>query len=61
MWDPVPGPEIKPGPPELGVQSLSHWTNSGKSLNCGVFFLQCVNMKRVEDDIVGQKNEHFAE
>ena len=26
MWDLVPWPEIQPGPPALGVQSLSRWT-----------------------------------
>ena len=26
MWDLVPRPGIEPGPPALGVQSLSHWT-----------------------------------
>ena len=26
MWDLVPWPGIKPGPPALGSQSLSHWT-----------------------------------
>ena len=26
MWDLVPWPGIKPGPPALGVLSLSHWT-----------------------------------
>ena len=26
MWDLVYWPEIKPGPPALGVQSLTHWT-----------------------------------
>ena len=26
MWDLVPWPGIEPGPPALGVQSLSHWT-----------------------------------
>ena len=26
MWDLVPWPGIKPGPPALGAQSLSHWT-----------------------------------
>ena len=26
MWDPVPSPGIKPEPPALGAQSLSHWT-----------------------------------
>ena len=26
IWDLVPWPEIKPRPPALGVQSLSHWT-----------------------------------
>ena len=26
MWDLVPQPRIKPRLPELGVQSLSHWT-----------------------------------
>ena len=26
LWDLVPGPGIKPRPPALGAQSLSHWT-----------------------------------
>ena len=26
IWDLVPWPAIKPSPPALGVQSLSHWT-----------------------------------
>lgn len=26
MWDLVPQPEIKPGPPLLEARSLSHWT-----------------------------------
>ena len=26
MWDLVPWPGIEPGPPALGVRSLSHWT-----------------------------------
>ena len=26
MWDLVPRPGIKPGPPALGMWSLSHWT-----------------------------------
>ena len=26
VWDLVPWPGIKPGPPALGAQSLSHWT-----------------------------------
>ena len=26
MWDLVPRPGIKPGPPALGARSLSHWT-----------------------------------
>ena len=26
MWNLVPWPGIKPGPPALGVQSLGHWT-----------------------------------
>ena len=26
MWDLVPQPGIKPGPPALGAQSFSHWT-----------------------------------
>ena len=26
MWDLAPWPGIKPGPPALGAQSLSHWT-----------------------------------
>ena len=27
MWDPLPQPRIKPGPPALGPQSPSCWTN----------------------------------
>ena len=30
MWDLIPPPGIEPGPPALGVGSLSHWT-TGKS------------------------------
>ena len=26
MWDPVPQPGMEPGPPALGLLSLSHWT-----------------------------------
>ena len=26
LWDPVPWSGIRPGPPALGVQNLSHWT-----------------------------------
>ena len=26
MWGPVPWPGIEPGPPAMGVWSLSHWT-----------------------------------
>ena len=26
MWDRVPWPRVEPGPPALGVQTLSHWT-----------------------------------
>ena len=26
MWDLVPQPEIEPGPPAMGAQSLTHWT-----------------------------------
>ena len=26
VWDLVPWPEIEPRPPELGAQSLNHWT-----------------------------------
>ena len=26
MWDLVPWPGVKPGPPALGAQSLTHWT-----------------------------------
>ena len=26
MWDLVPRPGIEPGPPALGVWSLTHWT-----------------------------------
>ena len=29
MWDLVPWPGIKPGPPAMGVQCLSHWTAGG--------------------------------
>ena len=39
MWDLVPWPGIKPGPPELGAQILGHWTTRGvpgkKSLSAG--------------------------
>ena len=28
MWDLVPRPGIHPGPPALGVRSLSRWTRS---------------------------------
>ena len=31
MWDLVPKSGIRPRPPELGAQSLNHWT-TGKSL-----------------------------
>ena len=27
-WDLVPQPRIKPQPPALGMQNLSHWTTS---------------------------------
>ena len=33
MWDLVPWPGIKPGPPALGAQSLSHWTYQGSPHN----------------------------
>ena len=26
MWDLVPWPKTEPGPPTLGIWSLSHWT-----------------------------------
>ena len=26
MWDLIPWPGVEPGPPALGMQSLSHWT-----------------------------------
>ena len=26
LWNLVPRPEIEPGPPALGVQSLGYWT-----------------------------------
>ena len=29
MQDLVPWPRIKPGPPALGVRSLTHWTTKG--------------------------------
>ena len=29
LWNLVPWPGIEPGPPVLGKQSLSHWTNQG--------------------------------
>ena len=32
MWDLVPWPRIKPRPPALGAQSLSHWTTREVSL-----------------------------
>ena len=34
MWDLVPWPGIKPGPPALGAPSLSHGTTS-EALHCG--------------------------
>ena len=37
-WDLVPCPGIKPGPPALGVQSLSYWTR--REVPCLVF-LSC--------------------
>ena len=33
MWDPVPWPRIKLGPPAGGAQSLSHWTTRQGSPN----------------------------
>ena len=33
MWDLVPRPGIKPRPPALVVQSLSHWTTREGSQN----------------------------
>ena len=36
MWDLVPQPGIKPGPLQLGGQSLSHWTT--KEVPHSVFF-----------------------
>ena len=34
LWDLVPWPVIKSGPPALGVQSPSHWTNREVPLIC---------------------------
>ena len=31
MWDLVPQPWVEPGPPVLGVQSLSRWTTRSPS------------------------------
>ena len=31
IWHLVPGPGIEPGPPALGVLSVSHWTISQRS------------------------------
>ena len=37
VWDLVPWPGIKPRPPALGVQSLTHWTNR-KCLLAAILF-----------------------
>ena len=34
MWDLVPWPEMEPGPPALGVWSLSHWTTRKVPCDC---------------------------
>ena len=38
MWDLVPWPRIEPGPPTLGVWSLSHWTTRAFPGRCSFFF-----------------------
>ena len=38
VWDLVPQPRIEPGPPALGVQSLTHWTT--KKVSHLIFKLQ---------------------
>ena len=47
IWDWVPPPGIKPRPPALGTQGLSHWT-TGKSPY--MFFLVLTAFKWYEDD-----------
>ena len=46
MWDLVPWPEIKPGPPALGAQNLNHWTTvevpSWNSLGCFQIGRRCL-------------------
>ena len=39
MWDWVPWPGIKPGPPVLGAQSPSHWTTREDPGSDSFFFL----------------------
>ena len=58
MWDLVPWPGIKPEPPTLGLQSLSHWTTTevpwclltlwskGTSLSLTQVWVQLLNLKR---------------
>ena len=52
MWDLVPWPEIKPGPPALGVWSLNHWATreshfsiflkTQSRLKSKIFYLLCM-------------------
>ena len=58
MWDLVPWSGIKPAPPTLGLQSLSHWTTTevpwclltlwskGTSLSLTQVWIQLLNLKR---------------
>ena len=44
MWDLAPWQRIKPGPPALGVQCLSHWTSRLNLWN--MFFLKKKKVER---------------
>ena len=42
MWDVIPWPGIKPGPPALEVQSLSHWTTREVPIYCFWILNACI-------------------
>ena len=44
VWDLVPWPEIEPGPPALGPQSLSHWTTRGAPQLSYCFFVPKIEL-----------------
>ena len=45
MWNLVPWPVMKPGPPALGVQNLNHWTTRGIPNHIHfLFFLKQTNL-----------------